>query len=159
MGRYYITDSPQALPGSCFHCGSGSRESYIDCGMSVEFVGAIYLCCECVAEMARMYGYMTPEEVKTMVNQVERLKTDVYEYKRQLDGMEMVVNGFTLARGTGGIDSIGSSSLFVPGPDQGSRQGEEDLGAGEGKTPESSDDPRVAKLPDDAIPSNFSLDL
>lgn len=152
-----LTYSPEALPGSCFVCGSASRESYIDPNISIEFHGAIFLCNLCVAEAGRLLGFATPEDVKKIVNQNEELKTQSYKYKRQLDGLEMALNGFTLARGTGGVDSIGSVDLSPPEPDSDQYQREVDLGAGAGESPEPSNDEGMAELPNDAVPTEFEF--
>lgn len=154
-----LTQSPEALPGSCFiaACGSASRANYIDTGMSMEFHGAVYICDQCLAEMARLLGFSTQMDTFELRNRIDQLERQNYEYRRQLDGLEMVVNGFTLSRGTGGVDSVPDVDLAPSEPDEGVSEPDEEVGTGEGAPPESVHDERVAKLSDDDTAFSFNL--
>lgn len=154
-----LTYSPEALPGSCFVCGNASRESYIDTGVSLEFHGAVYLCNLCLAEAAHLLGFATPDEVTALKNTVSTLETKQYELRRQLDGLEMAINGFTLARGTGGADSISDVDLVASSADDRTSQSSGDVGDGASESTESLHDQGVAELSNDGESSEFTLNL
>lgn len=154
-----LTDSPEALPGSCFICGNASRDSYIDTGISIEFHGAIYLCNTCLEEAAQLLGFIVPREAARLRLENDDYRTEIYNLKRQLDGLEMAVNGFTLARGVGGFDPLPGFDLATGSTDQSSDDSNRDLGEGTREALEQVHDEGVAELPNDGKPTGFVLDL
>lgn len=62
-----------ALPGHCYFCGSGTKASYIDTSVSIEFYGAFYICHECLFAMAKLFGFLSAEEVNNLVEENKKL--------------------------------------------------------------------------------------
>lgn len=60
--RFPVIESPQRLPGSCLAC-SGSKGPFIDTGIQKPALGHVYLCSNCILEMARMLGVPATVEV------------------------------------------------------------------------------------------------
>lgn len=89
----HVTNNPPALPGSCYKCGSGTRDAYIDLDVSVEFHGAMYLCDLCVAEMAGLLGYLTPEVSRDLTDKIEQLESEKFKAQTQAAGLERAING------------------------------------------------------------------
>lgn len=146
-----ITTSPEALPGSCGKCGSASREFYVDTDLYFEFHGALFFCCDCAGEIARLIGYISEESVKELRLRIESLETDRYNLQRQVDGLEKAVDGFTMARsgGRGFSNSSDINDTDSTLPAQRVFTQGESMGTRAGKAPEPSNDKGMAKLPDD----------
>ena len=77
-----ITNSPSALPGSCYFCGSGLRDWYIDTDQSVEFHGAMYICNICFEEMSLLADYIKPAKYLEMKIKLESSEMAVYELSK-----------------------------------------------------------------------------
>lgn len=156
-----VVDSPQALPGSCAMpgCGSAMREKYIDTELHMEFHGAVYICDLCLGEMARLMGFLEPEHVDRLKVQLDDALTEQYILKRELDGLRMALDGFTLARGARGIDTIPDTGVFAQVV---ASQLSESVGSvddGTSRTPEQVHDQGVAEFPDDATGDEFRLSI
>lgn len=157
---FKLTDTPSAIPGSCYFCGSASRNSYVDTGSSVEFHGAMYICVTCVLEMARLFDLASVEEVKALRVDNECYLQLVEEQNNRLKAAEEVINGYRNLNTSLVVDvnSFGSSHSVGYLAEQEPLPGAEDLGTGEGETSESGDDKGMAELSDDGAVS-FALDL
>ncbi len=147
-----ITDSPEALPGSCKLCGSGTKAPFIDFGLSEEFYGAWYLCEECYSEGARLLGYLPPVEALALETKYIALLEEKFQLLVKVSGLEQAIDGLRIARDSipsdisDRPDSI-SVSLFEA--DEESQGGENLLGSGEGETSEPSDDKGLGELHSD----------
>lgn len=112
QGRYYLLDSPVASPGLCGVCGYASNDRrYLDPRLDFEFYGTLIFCEECIASMAAMFGWLTPELVKELEHRVENAETQLVQTRAAVAAMEdlRVALG---AFGSGDSDSRrGSSSL------------------------------------------------
>lgn len=105
-GRFSLTSSPQALPGSCYLCGSAGRSVYVDVHTDIEFHGAVYICVDtCLDELAHMAGFIRPEEYEQLKKDKEKLETELYEVKREKGHWENAVREFTSIRESHGLGS------------------------------------------------------
>lgn len=149
-----VTFSPAALPGSCFFCGSGNREYYIDTHQNVEFHGAMYLCNICVEGIARLVNYLSPDEYKELLATKQHLETDVFELSKKLSTLEGVLRdlanaGYTV-HNDGSIVRAGGTILEdVLEPESSVPVGKRELGEGEGASSESYDDEDLGELHSD----------
>lgn len=166
-----LTTAPQALPGSCYLCGSATRERFIDMAVSVEFHGAMYLCDLCVTEMATLLGFTSQEGLEALKKQVEDLQSLLFEAQTRADGYERAARGLMDA----GACPDPATHLHPDSElrrledriqaDGASRAGASGVAGGEGTTDEPSDDDDVAGLRSDDVVSDssrsdsFSLDL
>lgn len=59
QSRFRVTDTATLKPGTCVLCKSsgGDGRQFVDLGIQVTWVGAIYFCTFCVAEVANILGY------------------------------------------------------------------------------------------------------
>lgn len=140
-----ITHSPQALPGSCYVCGCGTRDSYVDFNLQIEFHGAFYLCNICAGAIAKLYTYITFDEYKDLQFNKEDLERQLYDATVRIDGLEKAIEGLRkagyqiLSTGEPGVLSgYGSVSDEIPRED--SSEPRSEVGTGEGTPPESYDD-------------------
>jgi hypothetical protein len=157
-----ITYSPAALPGSCYFCGSGGREFYVDTGVSVEFHGAMYICNICCEELARTVKFIPHDEYKELKARNEELSELTYQLRTKLDVVEESLRGLVNAgyRYDGGSVIVsGGAVLEDVSESEGTvSEGTGELGEGEGTTPESSDDEGVVELrSDDASDAPFDF--
>lgn len=159
-----LTTAPSALPGSCYLCGSASREAFVDLNTSIEFHGAFYLCNICVNEMAHLLGFTNPEKTSELLARIEELESEKFELSRQNAGYERALDGLRFA----GIDVAlpVQQPVAVPvdhaPPAAEPSQGEDQLGSGEGTSPEPTDDPLLAGVHTGELShggSEFTLDL
>lgn len=95
MSQFILTDSPSALPGSCFLCGSSNREFFIDLGRSVEFHGAVYICVdECLREIVSLTGFITPDKAFDLQRENSTFKTQVQTLSQEVTGLKAIVDGY-----------------------------------------------------------------
>lgn len=82
MTKYRITDMVDTQPGKCTNCGASRTDGrkYIDCGVEVEFYGAIIFCSLCVTDMARNLGLFRALELKIL-----QLEEHIAELKNSRD--------------------------------------------------------------------------
>lgn len=166
MSSFNVVATPTALPGQCRVCGSANKEWYLDTGYSEEFVGAIYYCNECIAHIARVCGYLTPEDAEKLKARTQEAEHEVYQLRKLLDKMGKdldVIRGISLSAAAG-LASLRPDDPVLEAlepPVAGASGGEDSLGAGEGTSPESSDDEGVDELRSDASSddSEFRLSI
>lgn len=61
QSRYSILDAPILEPGTCFTCGSAGNDDgrkFLDFGKQIDWFGAVYLCTECIREIAEALGFL-----------------------------------------------------------------------------------------------------
>lgn len=154
-----LTTGPEALPGSCFKCGSANRDFFIDLGMSFEFHGAVYICSECITEMASLSGFVSKEEISQIILDKEHLSEENFILVKRIDGQRKIIDGL---RDLGDADRASSNLMFGMDADMESEaapSGESDLGTGEGEITESSDDERMDLVSADASESSPQFKL
>ena len=155
---FSLVDTPTALPGSCYLCGSGEKAPFIDWGVSIEFYGALYTCSECTASVASLLGMVTREKQASLIQHLDQLNAENvdlqmknYALKQALEAMRIV-----------GVDEPVSNPHDIPGAPfanpvidmladdstikSDSRETDELLDSGKRTSDESSDDKRVDKL-------------
>lgn len=94
-GRYQITASPAALPGSCFICNSSGREFFIDLQMQFEFHGAVYICNVCVEELARMMGMISSAQADRFMDTIKGMGEGLFERDIHIENLERALNAYT----------------------------------------------------------------
>lgn len=156
MARFRRTTAPEALPGCCFICRGTSREFFIDIDVDIQyperspFDGAAYLCSECLRELAQMAGYKVPEQVDQDKELINTLETLNFQLLTRVDGLEKAVDGLRTARDAGGIDSVWGNTVSSPSNDEGTSEGEAEVGGRKGSPSESVNDEGMGFVPTDA---------
>ena len=154
--RFKITKAPSALPANCFLCnGFSNRKYFIDTSFSIEFHGAVYICNECLTEMARMVGLVTPEDIEKIRKQNLELLETTRELREKNGVLENAIRVYTSHNlpDDGSPSVVGSISVESEVSDSGTQDSEGELGIRTGTTSESSDDEGVGKLRPDSIKS------
>lgn len=157
-----LMPEPMALPGCCFKCraGSNNREFFIDFDFSFDMHGAVYICNECLAEMAHAAGYITPDEARKYTFEVNFLREENSELTTKIFGLEQAIDGLRIAGRSIGAVSQPDDSVSLRDGEEGASEVSEQLGEGKGESPEPLHDEGVAELSDDdSEQSNFTFSL
>lgn len=156
-----LMPEPMALPGCCFRCraGSNNRDFFIDFEFSMEFHGAVYICNECLAEMAHTAGYILPDEARNYKLQVNLLTEENEELTTKIFGLEQAIDGLRIAGRSFGTPSESDAVDFVHPAAEGSYSGQEELDFGAGELIEPLHDEGVAELSDDDAAVDFKFSV
>lgn len=90
QSRISVLDTPIIAPGTCILCGSAGdgERTFVDFGKQVDWIGAIYFCSECFAEVATALGFIP-------VAKFDELLQDLKETKASLGIVEAKHKGVT----------------------------------------------------------------
>ena len=68
MSKYRILSVPDFKPGKCANCGSAKSDgrNYVDFGLEVDWYGTVFLCGECLRDIAINTGMFKAYEVKIL---------------------------------------------------------------------------------------------
>ena len=158
---FQIVEVPQAAPAVCRACGGASKDWYLDTGHSEEYYGAVIYCCECIAYIADLCGFLIPAKKEALDQKIEELEQSLFRERVINAGMMEVRDAFDklgvwpLLRndvgahsdspGLAGLGDETVSETSVLGTVVLTKAGD-GMGDGEGTSSESSDDKGLAKL-------------
>lgn len=94
---FSLVDVPTALPGSCYLCGSGTKQPFIDWGVSIDFHGALYTCRECTESVANLLGMASKEHYTSVLGHNARLNAENLELTIKNRALQQVVTSMQLA--------------------------------------------------------------
>lgn len=169
---FQLIQTPTSLPGSCVNCGSGLKPPYIDLGISVDFLGSIILCHECVEEAGHMLGMIDKDKHQenitdniVLVANVAVLEQENKALRNVIDnanvanyGTEMMVVLESSGSHSGSISGNSDFTVDVVEDSEASRDSAELLDSGKRASDESSDDKRVDELrSDESESTDFKL--
>lgn len=108
QGRYYITNTPQASPGTCTICGyAGPDRSYLDPRLDFEFYGSLYFCEECMASMAQQMGFIEPAKARSLEARVEEAERELVHLRAATVAMDEVRRALGISVPTANaVDSV-----------------------------------------------------
>lgn len=146
-----LMPEPMALPGCCFKCraGSNNRDFFVDLEFSIDFHGAVYICNECIAEMAHAAGYILPEEARRLRFETNFYKEEVEELTTKVFGLEQAIDGLRIAGRSVGVIPESDDSGALSTESEVPRTGQEELDFGTGEPAESVYDEGMAELSND----------
>jgi hypothetical protein len=168
-----IVPVPYQHPSSCSICGYGGsdRKCWLDTGIQIDYYGAVYICDQCFNFLAGLFGYINPDVSAKILHENEILCASQEILNRRIDMLTTAIKNLELADVTvvdsdslrSGMDSvIGADPLGVPetseSPSGDSREGEVNVGSGEGETSEPSHDEGMDKLRPDEFGFEFEFD-
>jgi hypothetical protein len=98
-----LVDKMENNPGCCIICRGtptamdGSILPAIEGDMEVDAGEYVYICQECLGIMARMCGWITPEEANRYSEEIQRFEEDLEDMETDLEKererMEAMING------------------------------------------------------------------
>lgn len=93
MSRAQIVDRPVILPQKCMLCSAGSEDrKYVDMDRSVDRYGRLYLCSECVKEVAKLCHYVPFRELAVAEKKNELFLSKIEGYQLKVQELKNVIN-------------------------------------------------------------------
>ena len=67
VSKFRLFKRPPVTGGKCISCGN-DNQAVVDTGATVDFIGAVYVCVDCITECAHILGYVkeVPEDFKAV---------------------------------------------------------------------------------------------
>lgn len=85
--------TPIASPGSCAICGKNEHpEGFADARLDFEFYGTFYLCGDCVGDYARLFGYVSSEDLSVMRAEHDAMNSELNTLRQAILGLESTVD-------------------------------------------------------------------
>jgi hypothetical protein len=111
--KVQILESPRLAPGTCVLCGSSRNDDrkYVDIGVTIEYIGVIYFCTFCFAEICNRLGCYTVEQSLAMEDELDRARQRILEFELKEQTIDEAIN--TL-RNSKLFTDTGSSMLTIP---------------------------------------------
>lgn len=94
--RIVLIPNPSASPGSCGVCGISEDEAgFVFPNLHFEFYGTLIFCSTCIAQMARLYGWMEPEQAAKIISRLHELEAEADILRQSLLHLETAVDELT----------------------------------------------------------------
>lgn len=76
QSRLKVLDNPELAPGICFlnGCVGDGKRKFIDFGKNIEWYGAVYVCTQCIIEVAEAAEYIPVASFDKLHNDYRELK-------------------------------------------------------------------------------------
>lgn len=87
----------EAQPGVCYFCGSGTKADYLDTGTSIDYYGAFVICHECLFAFAKVFGFLSPDEVNHLVEENKRLVDENIDLEIQRSALAEACQNLAIA--------------------------------------------------------------
>lgn len=120
QSKFLLVKEPlQQLPHRCCACtryGADNSLEFIDFNLDIEFYGKIFICVDCVREMANQLGYSDPQQVSTMQSTVDGLTQSYEGALEENEELRNALAGFRTVFGSGDV-TVSDSFASVEGED------------------------------------------
>ena len=105
--RITIQQVPQASPGHCGICGKGQDPNgFVDPQLDFDYYGSLIFCKDCIAQMAAIFGFISPEDYDELTGELDLTKLDYNEALGKIQELERIVDGFTGYWNNGRVSTI-----------------------------------------------------
>jgi hypothetical protein len=98
-GRFKVLDQPYALPSKCAFCSLGHNQdgkvSFIDTTLDLDFYGVVYICSNCLTEIAKSLGFIPPEGWQKIVEDSTNSLIENDRLRAENNGLRDAVNILT----------------------------------------------------------------
>lgn len=92
--RMQRIDTPIVSPGSCAVCGKNQHpEGFLDPRLDFEFFGTLYFCGDCVGDIARTFGYISPADLTRVREHIAAQDLELNTLRQAVLGLESTVDG------------------------------------------------------------------
>lgn len=103
--KILFTQILHTAPGQCATCGSGQdKNGFCDTQLDFEYYGRVYFCSNCVAEIAAVFGFISPTDYAELEDELNLAKMEKQRDIDRIDHLEEIINGIT------GLKSLFSNS-------------------------------------------------
>lgn len=153
LGKFVVIHgSPPSLPGNCFLCSTAKQNTrYIDPRRDLEWHGTVYLCEECVVEMAHNLGMLQAGESDALLADLKALTERNLELTSQVEDLEQTIDLLSQRRlsdrVTGGITPVDSGQDSLPSDDKSPSSNADGLEESKQGLNESSSEPGPYDIP------------
>lgn len=93
--------TPVASPGHCVICGKVDHPlGFAWANLDFEFYGTVYLCADCVGEHARLFGYVSSDEIASLREHIALQDAELNTLRQENRSLESTVDNLagTIAR-------------------------------------------------------------
>lgn len=162
-----LTEPLQQLPHKCVGCSRYGRSNdrdqllqFVDFNAEVEFYGKIFICTNCVTEMANQLNFMHPENVMALVKAKSDLIDEVGQLLQDKEELTHALAGFRRVFGDPNLTvspdvySVESDERADVKPELSTEPDSESTGGEEGLT-EPDDEQGLTDLSDDEDLADF----
>lgn len=110
----FFTEPLQTLPHKCAGCSRYSSNDpdnplrFVSWNLDVEFYGVIYICVDCLRQMAERMGYMEPKNVKSLIAKKSQLIQDVSNLLNENMELRNALGIVERVRSDSSVDSVSS---------------------------------------------------
>jgi hypothetical protein len=95
----FITPGEMVYPASCFACGSISDDNqFIDTGIQIDWVGAIYFCGSCCINIGQALGCMAPKASLELIDIAISQANELKNLGERCDKLESALDAVSLDR-------------------------------------------------------------
>lgn len=112
--KFKIPDKYLA-PNLCIGCGvcdngnvDGSSTGMIDTGKDIDWFGVVYICKNCIKEMAQVFGLLTADDYEDIANKLAQNELELTVLQRDNHNLRQIVDGYK-ALNLSHSDSIGAT--------------------------------------------------
>lgn len=97
--RVQVLDHPAGPPGKCLVCGAGAdpERKWIDFGVTIDLLGAVYICNFCIAEVANALNFATAEQTSKMLQDIATLTTALGEVSDERNHLRSAIEHLNAA--------------------------------------------------------------
>jgi hypothetical protein len=120
--KVQLVPVPIASPGKCVGCGKYEHpKGFAWPQLDFEFYGTLYICGDCVADYAALFGFIPPEQAILLARRIMELEQENDLLKASLENLESAVEHLTNYRmlrnttsDTGNSSSVSSTTDETP---------------------------------------------
>lgn len=105
---------PIASPGNCAICGKNEHPKGFAAtdNFDFEFYGTVYFCADCVGDYARVFGYMSREEISDLIEKQKRTDEELTILRESVVNLENILDAYSKLRS--GSDIPDYRSIITP---------------------------------------------
>jgi hypothetical protein len=91
---------PVATPGKCAICGKNKHPEGFAAtdNFDFEFYGTVYFCADCVGDYARVFGFMSRDQVEDVLAQLQAQKEELEVLRHSVVNLESIVDAYSNLR-------------------------------------------------------------
>lgn len=98
-GRFHVLDQPYSAPSKCAFCGLGHNNDgevrFIDTTLDLDFYGVVYICSNCLNEIAESLGYISNDKWIGLKYEREAIHDENEIVRAENDGLRSALNILT----------------------------------------------------------------
>lgn len=118
---------PVASPAQCAICGKDSHPLGFAAtdNFDFEFYGTVYFCADCIGDYARVFGFMSRDEIQNVLDKLAIQEAELKVLRSSIINLESIVDAYSSLRGVKPSDlpSNVSNDVSATSTDAGNNEG------------------------------------